>query len=182
LVATNPERSTHFPAIEQKYDQPMSYWFDQMIEIADRKYPEQIIYPRKNYGFMQVHANALVMHARGSTTSHMYDNVNEYLGQFYTAKQDTVLAIFTAMTDKYPQMDVVIAWNHPFGEIGDRYIMGVSVHQKHILLGPTRTEVLAEFAFELSPYVVNKKTFRVPVDWIVDSQLLKEIVERTLHS
>ncbi len=181
-MATNPDRSSYFPAIEKKYEQPMSDWFDQMKEISDRKYPEQIAYLRENYGFTQAHANALVLYSRGSTTSRSYHNIDDYLKQCDATKQETVRAIFKAMTGKYRKMEVVVAWNHPFGKIGDRYIMGVSVHQKHILLGPTHTDVLTELATELSPYVVNKKTFKVPVDWKVDGTLLQEIVERTLNS
>jgi uncharacterized protein YdhG (YjbR/CyaY superfamily) len=181
-VAANPDRSSYFPAIEKKYDQPMSYWFDQMAEISDRKYLEQIAYLRENFGFTQTHANALVLYSRGSTTSRKYEDVEQYLTQFDEIKQATVRSIFTAMSDRYPTMEVVIAWNHPFGKIGDRYIVGVSVHQHHILLGPTRTEVLTELADQLTPYVVNKKTFKVPVDWTVDAKLMCEIVDRTLTS
>lgn len=181
-MATNPDRSSYFPAIEKKYDQPMSYWFDQMAEISDRKYPEQIAYLRENFGFTQAHANALVLYSRGSTTSRKYENIDEYLAQFDETKQATVRSIFTSMTKKYPSMHVVMAWNHPFGKIGDQYIIGVSVHEKHILLGPWRTEVLTDLAAELGPYVVNKKTFKVPVDWKVDARLMREIVELTLNA
>ncbi len=160
----------------------MSFWFDQMAEISNRKYPEQIAYLRENFGFTQTHANALVLYARGSTTSRKYENVDQYLAQFDETKQATVRSIFTSMTKKYPTMEVVIAWNHPFGKIGDRYILGVSVHQKHILLGPARTEVLTDLASELTPYVVNKKTFKVPVDWKVDAKLMCEIVELTIKT
>lgn len=153
-----------------------------MKEISDCKYPEQIAYLRENYGFTQAHANAFVLYSRGSTTSRSCHNMDEYLKKFDATKQETVRAIFKAMTSKYRKMEVVIAWNHPFGKIGDRYIMGVSVHQKHILLGPTHTDVLTELVTELSPYVVNKKTFKVPVDWKVDGTILQEIVERTLNS
>ncbi len=127
----------------------MSDWFDQMEEISDRKYPEQIAYLRENSGFTQAHANALVLWPRGSTTSHKYDNIDGYLKQFDATKQETVRAIFKAMTGKYRKMEVVIAWNHPFGKIDDRYIIGVSVHQNHILLSPTHTEVLTELAIGL---------------------------------
>jgi uncharacterized protein YdhG (YjbR/CyaY superfamily) len=181
-VASNPDRSSYFPAIEKKYGQSMSFWFDQMAEISNRKYPEQIAYLRENFGFTQTHANALVLYARGSTTSRKYENVDQYLAQFDETKQATVRSIFTSMTKKYPTMEVVIAWNHPFGKIGDRYILGVSVHQKHILLGPARTEVLTDLASELTPYVVNKKTFKVPVDWKVDAKLMCEIVELTIKT
>jgi uncharacterized protein YdhG (YjbR/CyaY superfamily) len=181
-MASNPDRSSYFPAIEKKYGEPVSFWFDQIAEISDRKYLEQIAYLRENFGFTQTHANALVLYARGSTTSVKYENVGQYLSQFDETKQATVHSIFEAMTDKYPTMQVVIAWNHPFGKIADRYIIGVSVHQKHILLGPAHTEVLTELVSELAPYVVNKKTFKVPVDWKVDTQLMCQIVELTLNS
>lgn len=181
-MATNPDRSSYFPAIEKKYEQPMSFWFAQMAEISDRKYPEQIAYLRENFGFTQAHANALVLYSRGSTSSVKYENIDQYLAQFDEIKQETVRSIFAAMTAKYPAMQVVIAWNHPFGKIADRFIIGVSVHQKHILLGPARTEVLTDLAIELTPYVVNKKTFKVPVDWKVDAKLLRKIVELTIKS
>ncbi len=116
-MATNPDRSSYFLAIKKKYEQPMSYWFDQMKEISDRKYPEQIAYLRENYGFTQAHANPLVPYSRGSTTSRRYNNMDGYLRQFDDTKQETV-----------------------------RYIIGVSVHQNHILLSPTHTEVLTELA------------------------------------
>ncbi len=145
-MATNPDRSSYFPAIEKKYEQPMSHWFDQMKEISDRKYPEQIAYLRENYGFAQAHANAQVPYSRGSTTSRRYNNMDGYLKQFDDTKQETVRSFFKAMTGKYRKMEVVIAWNYPFGKIGDRYIIGVPVHQNHILLGPTRTQVLTELA------------------------------------
>ena len=64
-MASNPDRSSHFPAIEKKYGQPMSFWFDQIAEISARKYLEQIAYLRENFGFTQTHANALVLYARG---------------------------------------------------------------------------------------------------------------------
>jgi uncharacterized protein YdhG (YjbR/CyaY superfamily) len=181
-VAANPDRSSYFPAIEKKYEQPMSFWFAQMAEISDKKYPEQIAYLRENFGFTQAHANALVLYSRGSTTSVRYENMGQYLAQFDETKQETVRSIFTAMTEKYPTMHVVIAWNHPFGKIADRFIVGVSVHQKHILLGPARTEVLTDLASELAPYVVNKKTFKVPVDWKVDAKLMQQIVELTIKT
>ncbi len=181
-MTTNPDRSSYFPAIEKKYEQPMSFWFDQMAEISDRKYPEQIAYLRENFGFSQTHANALVLYSRGSTSSVKYENIDQYLAQFDETKQETVRSIFAAMTEKYLTMQVVIAWNHPFGKIADRFIIGVSVHQKHILLGPARTEVLTDLASELTPYVVNKKTFKVPVDWKVDTKLMRKIVELTIKT
>ena len=174
-MATNPDRSSYFPAIEKKYGQPMSYWFDQMDEIADSKYPEQIAFLRENHGFSQAHANALVMYSRGSKSAHRVATVDEYLEPFDATKQATVRAILKAITSKNPKMELVIAWNQPMLKLDGHYIFGVTVLTNHILMAPWSKDVLAEFAPRLVNYKVNKKTIQVPVDWKPDVKLLRDM-------
>ncbi|MDE1047303.1 MAG: hypothetical protein OR995_07650 [Candidatus Nanopelagicales bacterium] len=61
--------------------------------------------------------------------------------------------------------------------------MDKSTHgREYFLYDPAHTEVLTEPAAELAPYIVNTKTFKVPVDWNVDTKLMCEIVELTSNS
>jgi len=174
-MATIPDRSSYFPAIEKKYGQPMSYWFDQMGEISDHKYPEQIAFLRESHGFSQAHANALVMYSRGSKSAHRVSTLDDYLEPFDDIKRATVRAIFKAITSKYPTMELVIAWNQPMLKLDGHYIFGVSVLTNHILLAPWSKAVLEEFAPRLIGYKVNKKTIQVPVDWTPDAKLLQDM-------
>jgi uncharacterized protein YdhG (YjbR/CyaY superfamily) len=174
-VATNPDRASYFPAIEKKYGQPMSYWFDQMAEIADRKYPEQIAFLRENHGFSQAHANALVMYSRGSTSAQRVHTLDEYLEPFDETKRATVRGILKAITSTYPTMETVIAWNQPMLKLDGQYIFGVTVLTNHILMAPWSTDVLEQFRPRLADYKVNKKTIQVPVDWQPDVALLRDM-------
>ena len=174
-MAANPDRSSYFPAIEKKYGQPMCYWFDQMAERSDLKYPEQIAFLREEHGFSQTHANALVMYCRGSKSAHRVTTLEEYLAPSDETKHKTVHAIFKAITSKYPRMEVVIAWNQPMLKYDGHYIFGVSVLTNHILIAPWSKAVLDEFAPRLTAYKVNKKTIQVPVDWKPDVKLLRDI-------
>lgn len=174
-MAANPDRASYFPAIEKKYGQPMSYWFDQMDELKDRKYQEQVDFLRENHGFSQVHANALVMYCRGSKSARRYDTLDAYLAPFDETKQKTVRAILKAITTKYRKAEVVIAWNQPMVRIDGEYVFGVSVLTNHILIAPWGG-VLEEFRPRLTDYKVNKKTIQVPVDWKVDAGLIRDMV------
>ena len=174
-MATNPDRASYFPAIEKKYGQPMSYWFGQMDEIADRKYPEQIAFLRENHGFSQAHANALVMYSRGSKSAHRVGTIDEYLAPCDETKRKTVHAILKAITSKYPKMETVIAWNQPMLKLDGQYIFGVMVLTNHILMAPWSKDVLEEFAPRLTDYKVNKKTIQIPVDWKPDVKLLRDM-------
>jgi uncharacterized protein len=171
----NPDRASYFPAIERKYGQPMSYWFDQMDQISDRKYPDQIAFLKENHGFSQTHANALVMYSRGSKSAHRVSTLDEYLEPFDDTKRATVRAILKAITAKYPKMETVIAWNQPMLKLDGQYIFGVMVQTNYILIAPWGTDVLAQFRPRLTDYKVNKKTIQVPVDWKPDVKLLRDM-------
>ena len=175
-MPTNPDRASYFPAIEKKYGMPMSYWFDQMDAISDRKYPEQVAFLKENHGFSQTHANALVMYCRGSKSAHRVHTLDEYLADADDTKRETVHAILEAITSKWPKMETVIAWNQPMLRYNDQYIFGVMVLKRHILIAPWSKDVLDEFAPRLTDYKVNKKTIQVPADWKPDKKLLQDMV------
>jgi uncharacterized protein YdhG (YjbR/CyaY superfamily) len=154
----------------------MSFWFERMQEVTGLKYPEQIAYLRENQGFTQAHANALVLYSRGSATAKRFNTIDEYLAQFDESKRKTVLTVFAAVTSKYPKLDPVIAWNQPMLKLGTQYVFGATVLKNHILLAPWSKDVLGAFSERLSTYEVNKKTFKIPVDWKVDKKLLRDLV------
>jgi uncharacterized protein YdhG (YjbR/CyaY superfamily) len=177
-VATkDPSRESHFPSIEKKYGEPMSYWFDVMSEIADQKYPEQVAYLRENYGFTQAHANALVMYSRGSKSAQRFNTPGDYFKTLDRTQARTVRAIFTAITTKYPDLELVIAWNQPMLRSEGKYIFGVSVARNHILLAPWSKDVIEKFRPKMKDLDVKRKTIGVPNDWKVDEKLLQAMTK-----
>jgi hypothetical protein len=57
----------------------MDFWFDQMKQISELKYAEQIAFLRENHGFSQAHANAVVLYSRGNTSSQRFGTLDDYL-------------------------------------------------------------------------------------------------------
>lgn len=176
MAERSPERAAHFPAIEKKHGQPMSFWFGVMKEIKDLKYPEQVAYLRENHGFSQAHANAVVAYSRGSTSSKRYATFAEYLKTLDPTKRATIKEIFAVITDAFPKTEVVIAWNQPMVKLGKDYLFGASCTKEYILIAPWGG-LIAEFLPRLEKYEVNKKTIRVPADWKVEKKLLKDMVK-----
>jgi uncharacterized protein YdhG (YjbR/CyaY superfamily) len=176
----DPSREAHFPAIEKRYGEKMAYWFKVMKEVKDLKYPEQIAHLRENHGFSQAHANAVVMHFRGSTTSKRFSTPKQYFAQLDPQKKKTAESIFAAITEKYPKLELVIAWNHPMLRIDGKYVFGLSASKNHLTLNPFSTDVIESMKSKLSGYTVNKTTFTVPVDWKVDAALLRAMVKARL--
>ncbi len=180
MVAKDPSREAHFPSIEKKYGHTMSYWFSVMKDLADEKYPVQIAYLRENYGFSQVHANALVMYSRGSVSARKFDTPAQYYKTIDPMQAKTMRAIFTVIVAKYPRAELVIAWNQPMIRINENYVFGASASSKRILMSPWSADVIAAFAPKMADLHVLKKTIGVPNDWDVDAKLILALVKARL--
>lgn len=180
MSSKSGNRELHFPAIEKKYGEKISYWLDQLKRLGAVKYPEQIAFLRENYGFSQAHANALVMYARGSKSSKRFENPKDFFDSIDPVAAKTAKRIFKEIKSKYPQLELVVAWNQPMLRNDAGYVFGLSVAKNHILLAPWSVKVLDAFRPRLKEYVVNKKTFAVPLDWKVDGSLLQAMIKAGL--
>ena len=170
------DRSAHFPAIEKKHGKPIEHWLNLVKDHADLKYAEQIALLRERHEFSQAHANAVVLYARGSTSSKRFDSFDDYLGSLPQPHRTTVTNIFDAITTAYPDVDTVIAWNQPLVRWGKHYLFGVSAATQHLLIAPWDINVLTAFEPRLKDFHLNKKTIRIPADWQVDATLLHDMI------
>ena len=177
----DPSREAHFPAIEKRYGEKMSYWFEIMKKLEGKKYPEQVAHLKENYGFSQAHANALVMYSRGSKSAKRFNTFEDFLRNEDPVKKKTVKAIFKSIQKKYPETELVIAWNKPMLKFEDKYIFGVALATNHILLAPFDANILKKLAPKLKDYKVLKKTIQVPVDWKVEEKLLHSMISMQLR-
>lgn len=180
MAAKGPSREAHFPLIEKKYGEPMKYWFKVMAAIKDKKYPEQIAHLRENYGFSHAHANALVMFSRGSLTTRKFETPSEYFKSIDPIQAKTLRKVFRLLKTKFPDLELVTAWNQPMLRKGTQYVFGASVAKNHILIAPFNAAVLKKMAPQLKEYTVNKKTVAVPNDWDVDEKILVKMVKSVL--
>ena len=180
MAVSDGDRKKYFPLIEKKYGEKMSYWFKVMKQLEGDKYPVQIAHLRENYGFSQAHANALVMYSRGSESSKRFDTPAEYFKTVTPTQAKTMKAIFKAMTSKYPQLELVVAWNKPMLKFENHYIFGIAAATNHILIAPWNQDVLKKYSPKFKEFKVNKKTIALPNDWAVDSKVLQAIAKESL--
>lgn len=180
MPVADGSREKHFPAIEKKYGEKMSYWFKVMKELKDEKYPVQIAHLRENYGFSQAHANALVMYSRGSESSKRFESPADFFKSLDAQQAKTAKAIFKAIQIKYPKLELVIAWNKPMLMQDKTYIFGIATAKNHILIAPWNQDVLKKYTPKFADYKVNKKTIAVPNDWDVDAKVLQAMIKDSL--
>ena len=177
MTAKSGDRTAHWPAIEKKHGQPIDHWIGLVRAVPSGKYQDQIDLLRQEHGFSQAHANAVVMFARGSTTTKRFGTLDDYLQGADPAAAATLRAIFAAITERFPDLELVLAWNQPMLRLGKDYVIGMSVSKNHIAINPFSVDALGKNLKKLEPYTVNKHTFQVPLDWKVDAVLLASLAK-----
>lgn len=181
MPAYTGDRAKAFPAIEKKYGKPMSYWFTQLKDVADEKYPTQISFLRERFGFSQAHANEVVMYARGSKSAKRHVSPTDYFNKLDPVSKKTVKAIFKTIQAKYPKLELVIAWNQPMLKVESGYVFGLSVQKNHILINPFSKDVMDKNISKWDGYKVNKHTIQIPKEWLISEKLLLPLIRDRLN-
>lgn len=180
MPGTSGDRSAHFAAIERKHGKPVSHWLQQLADLGSATYPEQMALLQERHGFSRAHANALVMVHRGSPSSKRHATPAAYFASLPPEQRRTAKAIFAAIRAKYPDLELVVAWNQPMLRNERGYVFGLGVASKHLLINPFSADVLDAIKPRLGGLVVNKHTIRIPVGWEVDGALLHAMVRLRL--
>lgn len=187
-MSTDPgDRRRHWPAIERRTGLPASHWLDLVRErIAEEGsgYDPLVAWLREEHGMTREHASALVLFARGSTTSRRVADLDGYLDGKDATGAATTRAILDGLVTRHAGTAVTIAWNQPFltrMEDGRR-LFSVGVMAAHLTAAPWSVEVLDAFREELDArgFKVAAKTFRLPADWTIDTALLDAMVTTEL--
>ncbi len=180
MATSDGDRTKFFPLIEKKHGGKIADWIERVKGLGEAKYPEQVAFLKEEHGFSQAHANALVMYVRGSTSSIRHDSPTAYFKSVSPEAAATMKSIFAVIQKKYPQLELVIAWNQPMLRIGKQTIFGMSASTNHVTINPFSKDVLNNHEEKLSKFVVNKHTFQVPLNWKPNSALIHSLVRERM--
>jgi uncharacterized protein len=106
--------------------------------------------------------------------------VDDYLSSLEPVKAKTLRAIIDFILSEFPHLECKISWNVPQIHLHGQYIFGVSALKNHLALAPWSSRVIEDFEGRLEKYVVRKNLFQIPIDWEIDTELLKDLVNARL--
>jgi uncharacterized protein YdhG (YjbR/CyaY superfamily) len=178
-MAPAGDRAAQFPAIEKKHGKPITHWLKQVEKLGDAKYADQLDLLMSKHGFSRAHANAVVMYARGSTSTRKFDDPESFLKAIGGEREATARAILRAIAKKFPELELVVAWNQPMFKIGKHYVFGLSAATNHLTIAPWGG-ISDEVRSLLKGLVANKKTVQVPIGWKPDVGLLTAMISERL--
>jgi uncharacterized protein YdhG (YjbR/CyaY superfamily) len=113
-------------------------------------------------------------------TETRFASVEDYLTSLESPKQETLRSVLEGIQLDYPTAELKIAWNVPQVQISGKYVFGVSSARKNLSLAPWSDAVMADFAQRLTGYETTKGLIRIPVDWNVDHELIRDLIRARL--
>ena len=105
-----------------------------------------------------------------------FTSVDDYLASLDRPKQQTLRSVLDGIQRDFPSSQSKLAWNVPQVQIGGKYVFGVSAAKGHLSLAPWSEAVMADFSTRLAGYETTKGLIRVPVDWDVDHELIRDMI------
>jgi uncharacterized protein YdhG (YjbR/CyaY superfamily) len=109
-----------------------------------------------------------------------FNSVEEYLLSQDPTKAATLRSIIDRILTGFPELESKISWNVPTIHRGGKYVIGVCAYKNHLTFSPWSPRLIEEFKGRLEKFVVFKNCFQIPVDWEVDWELVKDLVEARL--
>lgn len=176
---TAGDRSAHFPTIERKHGRPVAEWLEELAALGDVGYAEQMTFLRDRHGFSRTHANAVVMTARGSASAKRFADPEAFFASLEAQHEQLARAIFATITERFGDLELVVAWNQPMLKRGSDYVFGLSAATRHLTIAPWGG-LSDAVTSRLGDLEANVKTVKVPLDWEIDAELLHLMVGERL--
>lgn len=109
-----------------------------------------------------------------------FTSVEDYLARQEPQKAATMRAIIDFILAEFPQLEAKIAWNVPVLHRAGEYVAGLAAYKRHLTFSPWSIWVMEDFKERLAPFVVFKNCFQLPVDWVPDRELIRDLVRARL--
>ncbi|MBV7538739.1 DUF1801 domain-containing protein [Duganella sp. sic0402] len=109
-----------------------------------------------------------------------FDTIAAYLASVDAQKAATLQAIMDFVLAEFPGLESRLAWKVPHIHRDGKYVMGLAAYKQHLTVSPWSVFVMDDFKARLTPFVVFKNCFQIPVDWDIDRNLLRDLVQARL--
>jgi uncharacterized protein YdhG (YjbR/CyaY superfamily) len=113
-------------------------------------------------------------------SSPKFSSVEGYLASLDPTKATTIRSVIDLILTQFPELKAKISWNVPTIHRNGKYVAGVCAYQRHLTFSPWSPRVIEDFKVRLEKFVVFKNCFQIPVDWEIDTELVKDLVRARL--
>lgn len=113
-------------------------------------------------------------------SSPKFASIEGYLASLDPIKANTLKSIIDLVMAEFPELEAKISWNVPTIHRKGKYVAGLCAYKHHLTLSPWSPWIIEDFKPRLAGLVVLKQCFQIPVDWEIDSELVKDLVRARL--
>lgn len=109
-----------------------------------------------------------------------FASIEQYIASLDATKAKTLRSIIDLVLADFPELEAKISWNVPTIHRRGKYIAGLCAYKHHLTFSPWSPWIIEDFKPRLAGLVVLKQCFQIPVDWEIDSELVKDLVRARL--
>lgn len=105
-----------------------------------------------------------------------YDSIADYFASLPEDQSRHIQSLVDFVTQHYPQLELVIAWNQPMFKLNGKYVIGFMPTKKHTNLLTVTDTAITTLEPELSAFKHGTRSISLPFDWVIDSALIGRVI------
>jgi uncharacterized protein YdhG (YjbR/CyaY superfamily) len=106
-----------------------------------------------------------------------FANLDEFYLSLPADQEQATKRFVNHIVENFPKLDLVLAWNQPMFKFETRYIVGFMPTKKHINLLTLTDDAISALSTVLAGYKHGSRSIALPLDWSIDADLIKRIVD-----
>lgn len=106
-----------------------------------------------------------------------FSSLEDFYSSLPEDQQTHITSLVTFVSDNYPQLELVLAWNQPMFKSGKHYVVGFMPTKKHTNLLTVTDTVVTELNPQLGSYKHGTRSISLPFDWKIDPKLIRTVLE-----
>lgn len=107
----------------------------------------------------------------------VFKDMDEYFASLPAEQSEHISSLVNVVSERYPQLELVIAWNQPMFKLGGKYLVGFMPAKKHTNLLTVSDTAITTMNVELAGYKHGTRSISLPHGTTIDLGLLDRVVK-----
>lgn len=106
-----------------------------------------------------------------------FDDIDQFYASLPADQAEHISSLVAYVAKKYPQLELVIAWNQPMFKLKGKYLIGFMPTKKHTNLLTVTDTAITALGEDISAYKHGTRSISLPFDWKIDDGLMKKVIQ-----
>jgi len=106
-----------------------------------------------------------------------FSSLEDFYSSLPEDQRTHITSLVKFVSDNYPKLELVLAWNQPMFKSGKHYVVGFMPTKKHTNILTVTDTAVTELIPQLGGYKHGSRSISLPFGWTIEPKLIRSVLE-----